>query len=110
MKPFYIPPDFQKLSFKNQFTVTNPNTLNDTTKIYFITEVQSAGAWTLDVIGFSDVFEDPTVVGANARDYSRYTRSGNGAKEFLWPIAVAEIKGSSGITRISGFYINSLKQ
>ncbi|TGM04869.1 hypothetical protein EHQ76_07445 [Leptospira barantonii] len=89
--------DFSRLEFQNQFTVPGNTILNANDRLYFITEVTSPGAWTIHAKGNN--------ADQNLRNYDR---RGTGDKQFFRPICASEVS-FSGVTEVSGFWINATK-
>jgi hypothetical protein len=99
---------FERAYYQNQFTFDTPvpsGLLNHPDWLYFITAVESAGAWVVEGVGFNlEPFKD----GADWVDLRTITRSGSGNHEFIHPLALGEIKLLTNVTRICGFIVKKV--
>lgn len=84
--------DLPRLQYQNQFTATAPLIAKD--RIYYVTRVRAAGAWT--IIGRS-----------NSQDPEDRVRSvqGTGTEQFLLPLCFDSIVSMAGVTDILGFWV-----
>lgn len=79
--------DVNVSAVRNQFTQQNGNPLNDPNRIYFVTSIRGTN-WTMNV----------------KNNGNQYTRSGSTDMQFYVPV-VANVIVFTGITEVSGFYI-----
>jgi hypothetical protein len=92
MKPIYIPlQDLQRGQFENQFTVAPGDSIFDNDYAFFITRVQAGGGWSISQVSIKK---------------EKYTIQGSGTEQFYIPIACLKGTVFSGITSVSGFYLN----
>ncbi|EMJ62100.1 MULTISPECIES: hypothetical protein [Leptospira] len=87
--------DIGRIQYQNQFTVLGTESLNDSGRLYYITNIHALGDWTI------------SVKGNNAdQKLTNYSRSGTGDFQFFLPLCVSEVS-FSGVIEVSGFWVNA---
>lgn len=91
--------DIPNAQFRKQFTDTPANIIGNTSaffktekSVFFITEIEAGGAYTLDFININD---------------NKQIRGGSGNTQYYLPVGVKTLNSTAGVTKISGFWLDT---